>query len=81
MLATLEEGLLPARQGEPVHRLAGERQPQAEQEAPDLLPGQPDHDVPEVDFRLVAGTVRLRHEDFSRAAQASARTCGFRSAT
>jgi hypothetical protein len=58
--------LLPARQRDPVHRLAGERQPQAEQEALDVRPGQPDHDLAEVDFRLVARAVRLRHEDLGR---------------
>ena len=45
----LEERLLPARQRDPVHPLAGERQPQAEQEALDFLTGQPGHDLPEVD--------------------------------
>jgi hypothetical protein len=57
VLMALEEGLLPARQRDPVHRLAGERQPQAEQEAPDVLPGQPDHDLAEVDFRLISRTM------------------------
>jgi hypothetical protein len=53
----LEEGLLPARQRDPVHRLPRKRQPQAEQEAPEILPGQPDQDLAEVNFRLVPRTM------------------------
>ena len=67
VLVALKERLLPARQRDPVHRLARERQPQAEQEALDVLPGQPDHGLAEIDFRLVARAMRLPHEHLSRA--------------
>jgi hypothetical protein len=36
--------------------------------AADLLPGQPDHDLAEVDLRLSPRPVRLRHEHLDRAA-------------
>jgi hypothetical protein len=57
VLVALEERFLPARQRHAVHRLAGERKPQAEQEALNIFPGQPGHDLTEVGFRLVAGPV------------------------
>lgn len=85
MLVALEERFMAARQRHAVHRLAGERKPQAEQEALDILPGQPDHDLAEVGFRLVARAVRLPHEHLGRAAASrpshSALICGFRPAT
>jgi hypothetical protein len=41
-------------------RLARKRQSQAEQDAPDVLSGQPDHHVAEVDLRLLARAAGLR---------------------
>jgi hypothetical protein len=81
VLVALEERLLPARQRDPVHRLAGKRQPQAEQKALHVFPGQPDHDLPEVDFRLVPRPVRLPHEHLGRASPGLRPDLRLRSAT
>ncbi|MFE2218494.1 hypothetical protein ACFW93_42100 [Streptomyces canus] len=57
MLVALEERLLTAGGEHPVHRLPGERQPQAEQMALHQLVPQTDRDLAEVDLGFGAGQV------------------------
>ncbi|MEU8546304.1 hypothetical protein AB0C81_04760 [Streptomyces roseoverticillatus] len=59
---SFEERLLAGRGGHPVHRLAGERQPQREQVDLGHFAGQHGVELPEVHLRLGAGKMRLRHE-------------------
>lgn len=61
-----EESLLSAGGEHAVHRLARIRQPEREQPAADLLTGQPDRHVPEVDLGLDPGPIRLRDERVAR---------------
>lgn len=61
-----EESLLAAGGEHAVHRLARIRQPEREQPAADLLTGQPDRHVPEVDLGLDPGPIRLRDERVAR---------------
>jgi hypothetical protein len=58
----LEEGFLTLGGERAVHRLAGERQPQREQEDLGLDPAQHHPQVGEVDLGFGAGQVRLRYE-------------------
>ncbi|MFC4508548.1 MULTISPECIES: hypothetical protein [Streptomyces] len=67
MNVPLEECLLTAGGEHPVHRLPGERQPQAEQMALHQLAPQTDRDLAEVDLGFGAGQVRLLDEHLRRA--------------
>nr|WP_184599755.1 hypothetical protein [Streptomyces violarus] len=68
MDVALEERLLAARGEDAVHRLAGVRQAHREQEHLDLLVGQTDRHVPEVDLGFRPRQVGLRDERVQRSA-------------
>jgi hypothetical protein len=77
MLVAFEEGLLPTREGDLVDRLAGERQPQREQDAGHQRAPQPDRDLTEVDLGLHPGPVTLRREHLGRAVAGLGTDLGF----
>ncbi|MGI5291392.1 hypothetical protein ACQEVF_49915 [Nonomuraea polychroma] len=62
MDVAFQKRLLPTRSEDPVHGLARIRQAEGEQHQLDLLTGQPNGHVPEMDLRFDTRLVRLRHE-------------------